>query len=333
MPASRRAVILQAILDAIHQSGFSGVLITSVQAHPARFAVVSPDEKQFTLAVYAWTLTHGGGAARPKFEYRIQMTSVESPLRIEPNEVTVLIGYEPNLQTFAGFDLNRHRTFTTGSPSVQIDIGTVQQALQDGLAFNRKGNKEIAVGVRPDQFIAYSLNSEDLHRYGKEAVGFDLLTRAASLEAIPRQEIEPLTTERRRIVQEVSRLSRLANFRQAVLQAYGFRCAVTRIQLRLVDAAHILPVGAPGSADDVRNGIALCPTYHRAYDGGLIFLDEKLEMRINRKKENELVKLTLAGGIEMFKAPLGKIHLPPDRRQWPNPPFITKANRFRHIPT
>jgi putative restriction endonuclease len=55
--------------------------------------------------------------------------------------------------------------------------------------------------------------------------------------------------------------------------AYGNRCAVTRVQLRLVDAAHILPVGTTGSADHVRNGIALSPTYHRAFDAGLIYLD------------------------------------------------------------
>ena len=54
---------------------------------------------------------------------------------------------------------------------------------------------------------------------------------------------------------------------------------ITVAQLRkrnldLVDAAHILPVGAPESIDDIRNGIAIAPTYHRAYDNGLIYLDE-----------------------------------------------------------
>ncbi|MBI4460548.1 MAG: HNH endonuclease [Acidobacteria bacterium] len=261
------------------------------------------------------------------------MTSVKSPLPVEPFEVTILVGYEPNLRVFAGFDLNRHKTFTTGSPSVQIDIRTVQQALQDGLAFARKGNEEIAVGIRPNQFMGYAINGDRLHRYGKDAATFDLLTRASSLETIPTPEIQVLSTERQRILQTVSRLSRLANFRQTVLQAYGLRCAVTRIQLKLVDAAHILPVGAPGSADDVRNGIALSPTYHRAFDNGLIFLDENFEMRINPKKESELVRMRLNGGFETFKGPLRRIHLPPDKRQWPAPTFITKANRFRQIPT
>lgn len=332
MAASRRAVIVEAILDAIHESGYTGVLITSARRHPARFALVGSDGREFTLAAYAWTLTPGG---RPQLvhEYRIQMTSVESPLPVEPNEVTVLIGYEPNLQTFAGFDLNRHKTFSTGSPSIQVDIRTVQQALQDGLAFGRKTTEEIAVGIRPDQFMAYALNAQRLHKYGKDVATFDLLTRASSLEIIPVREIEVLSTERQRILQAVSRLSRLANFRQSVLQAYGHRCAVTRIQLKLVDAAHILPVGAPGSADDVRNGITLSPTYHRAYDNGLIYLGEDMEMRINPRKEAELVRMRLSGGFEAFTSVLGRIHLPPDRSQWPNVSFISKANRFRQIAT
>jgi putative restriction endonuclease len=259
------------------------------------------------------------------------MTSVTSPLSVEPAEVTVLLGYEPSFRLFAGFDLNRHRTFTTGSPSIQIDIRTVQQALEDGLAFGRKSNNEIAVGIRPDQFMAYVANAQLLHRYGRHGATFDLLTRASSLEVIPDEEIRVLSTPRQRVLQAVSRLSRLANFRQTVLQAYGMRCAVTRVQLKLVDAAHILPVGAPGSADDVRNGIALSPTYHRAFDNGLIFLDEHLRMRMNRAKEADLATLRLASGIDTFRGPLGKIHLPPDRRQWPSPSFIARANRLRQI--
>jgi putative restriction endonuclease len=332
VPAAPRAAILEATLSAVQESGYSGVVISPQRHQPARFALVAPDGREIGLAAYAWTLTPGG---RPQLanEYRIQMTSVESPLAVNPDEVTVLIGYEPDLRMFAGFDLARHRTFTTGSPSIQVDIRSLRQALQDGLAFSRKSNSEIAIGIRPDQFMGYALNAENLHRYGRDALTFDLLTRASSLERIPEREVEALTAQRRRVLSTVSRLSRLASFRQTVLQAYDHRCAVTRMQLRLVEAAHILPVGAPGSIDDVRNGIALSPTYHRAYDNGLIFLSESLEMRVNPRKRAELTRLDLAGGIEAFRSLLGRIHLPPDRAQWPNPGFISRANRYRQVPT
>jgi putative restriction endonuclease len=92
-------------------------------------------------------------------------------------------------------------------------------------------------------------------------------------------------------------------------------------QLRLVDAAHILPVGAVGSTDDVRNGLALWATFHRAFDHGLIYLDEL-----------QLTTLNLHGGLPDFRAFLGRrIHLPGDQRQWPNTRFIREANRQRRV--
>jgi putative restriction endonuclease len=245
---------------------------------------------------------------------------------------TVLVACESGLPVFAGFDIQRHQNFSTGSPSVQIDISTLREALQHGLAFDRKSNDEIAVGVRPDLFMTYALNAEAIHRYGAEAKVLNLLATASSLGSITEEALAVLQPGRRRIVQTISRMSRLGSFRQQVVNAYGSRCAVTRMQLRLVDAAHILPVGAPGSVDDVRNGLTLSPTYHRAYDHGLIYLDESYFMRINPEKEAALVASHLDGGLAGFIASLGKIHLPQDRRQWPEVAFIRRANQHRRIP-
>lgn len=282
--------------------------------------------------MYAWTLTHGGRPSLPD-EYRIQMTTVTSPLSLNPKGYTVLLGYEPNLKMFGGFDLRRHHRFTTGSPSVQIDIKCIHKAMQDGLAFDRKDNDEIAVGIRPDQILSYIANASELHRLGASAAMYGLLVRASALEKITERELSRLPQERRKIVSTVNRLSRAACFRQQVLTAYGNRCALSRLQLRLVDAAHILPVGAEGSTDDIQNGLALSPTFHRAFDNGLVFLDDDYVMRINPAKELQLVTLRLDGGLPDFKSLLDKrIHLPPDRRQWPEPAIIRKANDYRRIP-
>ena len=130
----------------------------------------------------------------------------------------------------------------------------------------------------------------------------------------------------------MSRLTRDVKFKQRVMFAYGNRCAVTRVQLRLVDAAHILPVGATGSADHVRNGIALSPTYHRAFDTGLIYLDNRHHMCLNEGQLHVLQQLNLAGGVDTFRAPLGhQIFLPPDPNQRPSQDFILRGNRFRQI--
>jgi putative restriction endonuclease len=292
--------------------------------------MVSGSQGTAELWVYGWTLTPGG---RPqlKNKYRIQMTSVTSPLQVNPNGPTVLVGYEPNLNMFAGFDIGLHGTFTTGSPSVQINIQSIYKALQDGMAFHRKENNEITVAMRPDHFMAYARDAESLHRNAKHSVTFNLLTKVSSLEPIAEDDFRSLNRERRRLLQTISRVSRDANFRERVLNAYGHRCAVTRMQLRLVEAAHILPVSRPESIDDVRNGIALSPTYHRALDSGLIYLADDYTMSIDPRHEARLLKLDLTAGLEGFKRSLGRIHLPADRRQWPHPSFIKKANRLRGI--
>jgi len=329
MPAVAVEKLIDAITDAIQESGEVGTLISAKRTHPRRFTILGP-AGMIQLWVYAWTLTPGG---RPqlKNEYRIQMTSVSSPLELNPSGPTVLLGYEHSLNMFAGFDLELHKTFTAGSPSVQINIESIHEALQDGIAFHRKDNNEITVAIRPDHLMTYVYNAKSLHKNAKHKPTLKLLSKASSLEPVALPDIEKLTQERRRLVQTISRVSRSANFREQVLNAYGHRCAVTRMQLRLVDAAHVLPVTSSSSIDDVRNGIALSPTYHRAYDQGLIYMDDRYVMKINPATVEKLRTQKLIAGLEGFSSTLGKIHLPADRKQWPHSTFVKKANRLRGI--
>lgn len=249
-----------------------------------------------------------------------------------PDGPTLLLGYEPNSKCFAGFDLRKHRTFSTQSPSIQININTLREAVRDGFAFARKGNDEIAVGFRPDNMLAYCANYESLHEKGADVTVSSLLSRIGRLESVTDDEIEKLTPDRRRIVKKLSHLVRDSNFRRKVNVAYDRRCCVTGLQLRLIDAAHILPVGAEGSIDDVQNGLCLSPTYHRAYDRKLIYLTEERRMLINPREKDKLIKLGLGGGLREFESHLGReIFLPPDRNQWPRVEFISSANEFREI--
>jgi putative restriction endonuclease len=330
MPRVRSGELVAAILDAVQQSGWTGVLLSAASRNPRRFLLQPPVGDPIEAWIYIWTLTHGGRANRPE-EYRIQRTTVTSPLPLNTQGLTLLLGYYEDLGIIAGFDIVRKRVFTEGSPSVYIDINTVRQALQDGLAFHRDEDGVIAIGVRPDQFMNYALNAEAFHREGADAAALPIFNRAAALEPITDAELQALPAERQRVVQTISRLSRDVSFRQQVLQAYGNRCAVTRMQFRLIDAAHILPVGAPGSADVVTNGICLSPTYHRAFDHGLIYLAEDFTMRINPARVEMLRALSLLQGLDTISAPLGRIHLPADHRQWPAARMIRQANRFRQI--
>ena len=68
-------------------------------------------------------------------------------------------------------------------------------------------------------------------------------------------------------------------FRDAVLRAYGYRCAVCGFETRVghtlvgLDAAHVRWHQAGGAGvDDVSNGVALCVLHHRLLDRGAFTL-------------------------------------------------------------
>jgi putative restriction endonuclease len=334
VPAVKAEELIQSVLDALEASGCSGTLLSAPRKHPRTFAVQRPDGAGFLLDVYLWTLTPGGRPAL-KNEYRIQMTGVESPLDLKPSRLSVLLGFEPSLNLFGGFDLVRHREFTKGSPSVQIDVEALKAAENDGLSFWRKSNDEIAIGIRPDQLASYALNASSLHKFGKDAETLSLLKKAATLEPIDDAILDAQSAERQRVIRKVGQLARQSAFSRKVLTAYGYRCALTRVQLRLVEAAHILPVAAPGSIDEVRNGIALAASYHKAFDSRLIYLEydasSRLHMRLNSKRVKELEAEKLVAGLKLFQQPLGLVVLPPDKAQWPSPAFIKKANAYRGV--
>ena len=330
MTLSSREIIASGILDAIRESGSVGLHIPDTGTHPRKYLFVR-DGKQRSLWVYCWSLTPGGRPSLPN-EFRIQMTSVQSPLQLNPEGYTVLIGYEADRGVFAGYDISRHFTFTSGSPSVQVDQSTLNKALQDGLAFQEKANGDIVVGIRSDLLVFYCENAKKLHSIGVDSGYLDIVGRAAKSEDIPGSELLSLSQERQIVVRETAHWSRSSSFKKQVLTAYENRCAVTRRQLKLVDAAHILPVKAgPDSIDHIRNGIALSPTYHRAFDNGLIYLDEQLVMQLNGTALEQLRQSGLDAGIDGFAAHLGKVHLPYAAELRPDPHFIRLANKFRGL--
>ena len=103
------------------------------------------------------------------------------------------------------------------------------------------------------------------------------------------------------------------------MRAYNYRCAFCSIQLKLVDAAHIVPVGIDTSTDETSNGIALSPIHHRAYDKGLITFNQKYQIIINEQEIIKLKEINLHGGLDKFRKGLRPIiDVPPSIHQlWP----------------
>ncbi len=94
MPAVSRKLIVNEFIEAIQQSGGSAYCSENVDKNPSKF-VVSYLGNTCSLWIYIWTITHGGRVSLPD-EYRIQMTSVSSPLQKNPSGLTVHL-FEDNV--------------------------------------------------------------------------------------------------------------------------------------------------------------------------------------------------------------------------------------------
>lgn len=134
--------------------------------------------------------------------------------------------------------------------------------------------------------------------------------------------------ERREVIASFKRKYREHDFRSRVLAAYASTCAFCGVQLKLVEAAHIIPVAADSSTDETINGIALCSLHHKAYDLNLLSFDESYRIEISSAAIAELHRLNLIGGLASFQTGIkSAIRLPADKRDYPNPLYISESRR------
>lgn len=116
----------------------------------------------------------------------------------------------------------------------------------------------------------------------------------------------------------IRRKYREVAFSRRVREAYGYRCAMSGLQLRNgggrpeVQAAHIRPVAKDGS-DSVRNGLTLSGTLHWMFDRGLISVaDDNQTILVSQNK-------VPADAIGRLIRPGGKLLKPDNPWDAPHP--------------
>lgn len=320
--------LLEKIVSAINDSGWNVVYLESIDQHPFNLQIYR-DNESYRVRVYVWHLTHGGGKARPKNEYRIQITGVDHFELLQGGK-TLVIGWWKEAEVFAGFDVRKHLGKLGSSPSMQIKEDALRKAYINGFEPYDKGNKEVAIAFRPDFFVEYLQNLEPLHDFGQSPKDLAILSNIAQNPEINEADIQIQNTVRKTIVVSVSKKLRDVSFGKRVLTAYSFHCAICGIQLRLVEAAHIIPVSHENSTDETRNGLALCALHHKAYDQALITIIDDYSIQINRNKTTELQKQKLSDGLAKFSQDLRPIIiLPPAVSDRPHAEYIRIANTIR----
>ena len=272
MARLRKPNLLATVEAALQESGWNFLHLNPKSEHPARYRVFR-DATSHTVRVYIWNLSHGGGVARPAHEYRVQITGIAGPSGVaqfspEIGGKTLILGWWDAVGVFAAFDYTFHAGTLGSSPSIQIGETALQAAHASRFTPHNRHNGELAIAFRPDFLGTYIDNLESLHACGVSPseiqtlvdIGVDPAKVADA--AIQHQ----VAQERQFAVVTTKRALRDLDFRDRVLTAYGHHCAMCGVQLRLLDAAHIIPVAHPGSTDETCNGVTLCALHHRAYD-------------------------------------------------------------------
>lgn len=321
--------LLQKLVSAAALSDWS-VTHDGTANHPFRL-LLSKDNETERVLVYIWNITSGGNN-RPADEYRIQVTGVTTIDQVAGSK-TLLLGYWQQNDVFAGWDASRHSGPVTGSsPSFQIREDYLLKAYSDGLSVCPRSNDEVAVAFNPLSFVNYVRNLSELHGAITTAEQ-TIVTRIAETGGkVNETEISSLPVERQIIIRRIAERQRATDFRERVLTAYQNRCAVCGMQLRLVDAAHIVPVKHSESNDETSNGLCLCALHHRAFDQGLIAILPDYHIVINRTKLALLQSQSLNTGEDHFIGNLQvQIYLPAERTQRPNASLIRTALRAREL--
>jgi len=317
--------LLSQVLRSVDESGWQSLILDSHK--PFCLRLFRGDERGFDVCIYIWNCTHGGGSARSKDEYRVQLTGVVPVFAQEGT--TLLLGWHSGYGVFVGFDMSKHKGQSSHSPSIQVKEETLISAHSHAFAIHYRQNGEIAVAFRPEFLVDYALNAVSLHSTGKVAEDLSLLNH---LDTLTDSQIVTVEDRDRRVVlSQMARKYRATDFRRRVLGAYSHRCAACGIQLELIDAAHIIPVAAPTSTDETKNGVAFCKLHHAAFDRNLLSFDVQYKIEISENEVSRLASANLAGGLDVFKKHLRTaIILPNDRRDYPPPQYIDEARKVRN---
>lgn len=130
-----------------------------------------------------------------------------------------------------------------------------------------------------------------------------------------------------RAIATVERLVRRATFSRDVTQAYGGHCAMCGLDFTLVEGAHIYPVAAPGSADRVWNGMALCRNHHAAFDSFILYVEPE-SRAIQLHPEFVKQSGSIAGCKAFAEATFPTLALPRKQAAYPRPDMFEKRYEF-----
>lgn len=176
--------------------------------------------------------------------------------------------------------------------------------------------KEFYYNIESDDELFIHLNkSIDLCLYNlkliKESVNLqvnDFLNSALNENELKIFDPDSIKDERKKIASQINARRGQNKFRQELLEAYNFKCAITGTSvIEILEAAHIYPYKG-GNTNNVTNGILLRADIHTLFDLGLISINPitfeiEISPKLKEKKEYDILinkKISLPKDIHKF---------------------------------
>ena len=278
--------------------------------------------------------THSTGRGRDNpDECRIQVSKTKAFLDIlNTGDLIFFLGYSDDYGTLTAWNpfLFKERINKKNNISLFSRFSIQKKASEQGIAIYEDNNGQKIISFRPEYLGVYLVNFSEMHQSSEKSL-LDLIKQSDELEETS-ESGEEITTKERRFTLTKQRQVRDPRFRKKVYLTYGNRCAFTGIQLDLIEAAHIVPHSHELGTDEIQNGICLSPLHHKAYDAGLIYVDENYKIQINKKKVEYLEKVGKDGGLKKFiDLQYETMVLPEVDSKKPSKKYIHIANKIRGI--
>lgn len=276
--------------------------------------------------VYLWTCTEDRSStgSRPPDEFKIQIILPEQPRQstaslVLDNVPTFLLGFSPNYGVFSAWDARQYATFRY-SRNVQTKEHLLIEARDTGWAVappNPRKNNEVRVTCSPGNLFAFFKAARHADRQAiegqwREAYFLSVAPNLLRLDHQPqiRNADKAVEFARKRVSQ--SRLARDPRFAPLVKREFNQSCAVCKMQLEIVEAAHVIPVNEPKSRDELWNGLALCPNHHKLFDNRMFVIRSDLRIKVDLETLHFLESDDLDEGSELLTEFDGQLVIEPN---------------------
>lgn len=106
-------------------------------------------------------------------------------------------------------------------------------------------------------------------------------------------------------------------FKKVVPKVYNYSCCISGMRItasrevQMIDACHIVPF-SESHDDTITNGISLCPNLHRAFDRGLISIDDEYRVLV----ADNFIESSTDYSIKQFEGK--QMALPTDKKYFPS---------------